>query len=131
MPKVGQMLESKFLKKEDIGTAALLTVTSCDQRNVAIQGADPELKWCLHFAEIDKPLVLNSTNIKLCEQVFASDDTDDWNGKKVVLYTDPNITYGGKLVGGIRVRKPKDSAAKPAPRSAALPVPEDDDSIPF
>ena len=54
--------------------------------NVAKQGADPEMKWCLTFADIDKPLVLNATNIQLCEKVFRSDDTDDWHGVKVRLY---------------------------------------------
>jgi hypothetical protein len=113
MPKIHQMLESKFLKKEDVGAGVLLTVVGVVQKNVAKEGADPELKWCLLFKEEQKPLVLNSTNIQLCEQVFGSDDTDHWTGKRIVLYTDPNVSFGGKIVGGIRVRKPKPSAAPP------------------
>jgi hypothetical protein len=60
------MRESKFLKKEDVGAGALMTVESCEQHNVAKQGAPPENKWCLTFAESDKPLVINSTNAQLC-----------------------------------------------------------------
>jgi len=134
MPKTSEMRESKFLKQTDVGSGALLTVSGCTQHNVAQQGAEPEMKWCLSFAETDKSLVLNTTNIQLCEHVFGSDDTDDWTGKKIVLYTDPNVSYGGKLVGGIRVRAPKipktvTAAQKPSP--AALPtervLPDDDD----
>ena len=114
MPKTSEMRESKFMKKEDVGDGALFTVASCEQHNVAASGAPPEHKWCLSFEEADKPLVLNSTNIQVCERIFGSDDTDDWTGKKIVLYTDPNVSYAGKVVGGIRVRAPK-NGAKPKP----------------
>ena len=69
MPKISEMRESKFLKKEDVGRGALGTIASCQQMNVAMEGAGQELKWCLTFADIDKPLVLNSTNIQLCAQI--------------------------------------------------------------
>lgn len=128
MPKISEMRESKFLKKEDVGKGVLATITGCDQQNVAMEGAGAEMKWCLHFKQLDKPLVLNSTNIQLCAQICGSEDTDDWKGKTIVLYTDPNVSYAGKLVGGIRVRKPKTGAALPAPE----PQPElTADDIPF
>lgn len=133
MPKISEMRESKFLKKEDVGRGALGTITRCDQQNVAMEGAGQELKWCLHFAELEKPLVLNGTNIQLCAQICGSDDTDHWVGKKVVLYTDPTVMYAGKMVGGIRVRAPKPGAIVPAPIPLpAQPQPgELDDDIPF
>ncbi len=132
MPKTSEMRESKFLKKEDVGAGALMTIESCEQYNVAKEGAPPENKWCLTFSESDKPLVLNSTNIQLCEKIFGSDDTDAWVGQRIVLYTDPNVSYQGKVIGGIRVRAPKKGAAippKPAPKPAAEELTDDD--IPF
>jgi hypothetical protein len=137
MPKTSEMRESKFLKKEDVGRGALLTVTGCKQYNVAMQGADPEMKWCLTFAEADKPLVLNAINTQLCENICGSDDTDNWIGHKVVLYADPNVSYGGKLVGGIRVRAPRVQAQpQVAPKVGPRPLPADEpdltaDDIPF
>ncbi len=108
MPRTSDMRESKFLKQGDVGErGALLTVTGCIQKNVAQEGADPEMKWCLTFHENDKPMVLNSINIQICEKVFKSDNTDDWHGKQIVVYTDPTVSYGGKVTGGIRVRAPK------------------------
>jgi hypothetical protein len=130
MPKTSDMRESKFLKKEDVGRGVLATVTGCIRKNTAMEGADPEQKWCLTFQELDKPLVLNVTNVQLCEQIFKSDDTDEWIGKRVVLYTDPNVSYQGKLVGGIRVRAPKPSAAPPPPPPPVTEALTDDD-IPF
>ena len=143
MAKVSEMRESKFLKQTDVGAGALFTVESCEQHNVAKDGADPELKWCLTFAECDKPLVLNSTNIQLCQNIFASDDTDDWVSKRIVLYAGPNVSFQGKLVGGIRVRAQKVKTAavptsaltktKPAPMAVAEPEGESVylDDIPF
>ena len=132
MPKISEMRESKFLKKEDVGRGVLATIAGCLQHNVAMEGASPEHKWCLSFHELDKPLVLNSTNIQLCAQICGSEDTDHWTGRKIVLYTDPNVSYAGKLVGGIRVRAPRPSAAPPVPPPPPPPAETlTDDDIPF
>lgn len=128
MPKIHEMLESKFLKKEDVGAGVLYTIHGVIQKNVAKEGAEPEHKWCLTFVENDKPLVLNSTNIQLCQGIFGSDDTDDWLNKAIVLYTDPNVSFQGKVIGGIRVRKPKIKAVAPPPPPVAM---VEDDDIPF
>ena len=127
MPMISELRESKFLKKEDVGAGALMTIEGCEQHNVAKEGAPPENKWCLTFTETDKPLVLNSTNAQLCARICNSENTDDWTGHKIVLYTDPNVSYAGKITGGIRVRAPKVKAApKPAPVQELT-----DDDIPF
>lgn len=142
MPKTSEMRESKFLKKEDVGRGALGTIADVVQKNVAKEGAEPDLKWCLIFREIDKPLVLNATNIQLCEQVTGSDDTDRWIGHQIVLYTDPNVSYQGKLIGGIRLRAPRQSQPQAIAKPAYVPPPVlppmvatgpelTDDDIPF
>jgi hypothetical protein len=132
MPKTSEMRESKFLKQADVSAPVLWTVAGIEKHNVAKEGAEPEHKWCMAFEESDKPLVLNRTNIQLCERVFGSDDTDHWTGKKIVLYVDPNVSYAGELVGGIRVRAPK---VKPGAAPAVPPPPPvaelTDDDIPF
>ena len=122
MPKTSEMRESKYLKKEDVGRGMLCTVAGVKQMNVAQEGEHQELKWCMTFQETDKPLVLNATNIQMCEQVFASDDTEWWINKKIVLYTDPNVSYQGKLIGGIRVRAPKPTAVAAPPPPPPVPV---------
>ena len=132
MPKTSEMRESKFLKQSDIGKAVLWTVHGVERVNVAKEGAEPEYKWAMNFSESDKPLVLNSTNIQLCEKAFGSDNTDDWTGKKIVLYVDPTVSYGGKVVGGIRVRQPKAGVvAAPPPPPAPIVTELTDDDIPF
>jgi len=144
---IAALKDSKFLKKEDCGQGILVTVKGVEEINVAKEGAPVEFKWCLWLNECDKPMVLNSTNGQIIAAITGSDDTDHWTGHKIVLYNDPNITFGGKLTGGIRARAPKNQPAKPAPAPtpapvqarpvhiAATPAPapafEDDDSVPF
>ena len=123
--KIGEMMPSKYLKKEDVGRGALVTIKGLARTNVAMDGEPAENKYVLYFNEFEKPLVLNSTNIHLCAQICGSEDTDDWTGKQLVLYTDPNVSFGGKLIGGLRVRAPKLGVTAPA--VAPPPVPFDDD----
>lgn len=115
---------SKFLKKEDVGPGVLVTIRQITSENVAKEGADPEMKYCLHFDEYEKPLVLNSTNGQLLGQITGITDNIEtgWIGKVIVLYSDPSVSFGGKLVGGIRVRAPRQQAQAPA-RPAARPAP--------
>lgn len=68
-----------------------------------MQGQPQEMKWIIHFSEC-KPLVLNSTNGQLIAQALGSPETDDWKGKEIVLYNDPNVSFGGQLTGGVRAR---------------------------
>lgn len=123
--KTSQMTSSKYLKQDDIGEGKLVTIAGFKRENVAQEGETPENKWTMTFEELEKPLVLNATNLQLCERACGSDETDDWIGQKIVLYVDPNVSFGGKIVGGIRVRKPKSPAGR-----VAAPQPTDDD-IPF
>ena len=118
MPKLSEMLPSRFLKKDDVPQPMLVTMNDLEQVNVAPDGKPAENKWTLSFGELDKPLVLNSTNMNAIAAVYG-DDSDGWLGKQIVLYHDPNVSFGGKLVGGLRLRAPKNvkPAAKPAPAS--------------
>ena len=65
MASVHDVRSSKFLKKEDVGKGALVTIRSVGQANVAKEGAEEEMKWTISFDEFEKPMVLNSTNAQL------------------------------------------------------------------
>src|SRR5688572_4894141 len=112
MPRIHEMVDSKFLKKEDAGDGILVTIKGVEKRDVGTE-SEPEQKWVLLLAEA-KPLVLNSTNLALLEKALGSDDSDDWVGQKVVLYNDENVSFAGKLTGGVRidVNRTKRQAAK-------------------
>ncbi len=115
MASIKDLKSSKFLKKEDVGEGVLVTISAVHQLNVAKEGADPDMKWCLSFHEYEKPMVLNSTNGQIIAAFTGIDDNIEsaWVGKQIVLYNDPNVSYAGKLIGGIRVRQPRNQAVQP------------------
>jgi len=125
--KVSQMIQSKFMRKEDIDDDTPATIKSLKLEDMP--GDSGEQRWVLHFREQSKGMVLNTTTIRVLEKTFG-DESDDWTGKKVILYVDPNVTFKGQVVGGLRLR-PVKSAAKPAQLvAAAAPAEEFDDQIP-
>jgi len=62
-----------------------------------VDPSDPQL-------DTSKGYVMNHTSWTVMEEIAGSDDSDDWIGKQVVFYVDPNVMYGSKKVGGIRLR---------------------------
>lgn len=135
--KITDMLPSSYLKQADVDSDYIVTVKKLEQKNVARDDETPEMKWLVHFAEFDKPMVLNGTNIQLMAKACHSDDTDDWMGKEVIVYTDPNVSFGGKVTGGLRIREHKVVVATSPKRAAAAPkanpqgLENIDDDIPF
>ena len=146
MPNINQMMPSKYLKKEDVPLPALVTIRDFTHENVAQQGQPEEKKWIMHFEEFENGMVMNSTNLQLAAQALGSDETEDWIGRKIVIFNDPNVSFGGKLTGGIRLRAQRVRQAapvaarpqftqprRPAPPPIDEPPPFDDipDDLPF
>lgn len=116
MPKIGDMLVSKYLKTADVPDPVIVTIRGVKQVNVAKEGEAPEMKWIIGFTEFSKPMVLNSTNLHVAAKVLGSDDTDDWKNREIILYTDPNVSFKGEVVGGLRFRGQEKAPVKAAPR---------------
>jgi hypothetical protein len=121
----------------------IVTIRSIEMRTLG-QGKDAEQKPVASFDEIDKEWVINKTNFLTIAKALGSDDTDDWIGRRVALYS-ADVNFGSEQVRGIRVRPkaptPAPAASRPAPRVAAgtaartAPVNPDadpvEDDIPF
>jgi len=133
MPKTSEMIESPYLKKEDVGEdGTVVTIVSLEKVNVAKKDAKAEYKWTMQFREFDKPMVLGPTNIRLAEKALDSDDTANWIGKKIVAFNDPNITFGGEVTGGIRLKAHRVAAPpRELPPTKSSQVDKLDDDIPF
>lgn len=119
--------ESRFFKKEDCGPitgpGVLLTIVGDHMENLAMDNAPADMACVLDFAEPVKPLVLKPVNADVMAMIFGSKMTEDWRGKKIVLFNDPSVQMKGKTVGGIRCRAPRGQAARPAPVPTPSPVP--------
>lgn len=133
MAKTSEMIPSNYLKQSDFPEDYIVTVTKVERKNIAMEGKQAEYKWLMSFKEFDKPMVLNSTNIHAMEKACGSDDTDHWIGKEVIVYVDENVSFGGELVGGLRIKKHKAATQPTAPRTpgrAAATVSDDEEPDP-
>ncbi len=121
--KIGELTNSKFLKQSDIDSPKLWTISDVKKQNVAPENKDPEYKGVMFFEESEKGMVLNKVNLQRAQTTCKSDDTNDWIGQKIVVFVDEEVEYGGKQVGGLRLR---------APKPTKKPTVEDlDNDIPF
>ena len=123
--KIAQMIPSSYLKQSDFDESGyIVTISHFKQENVAPEDKPVENKWVVFFKEFpDKGMVLNTTNINGMAAACGSDDTDDWTGKEVIVYVDPTVGYGGKITGGLRVRKHAVAAAPTRRQPATGDVP--------
>ena len=129
MPKVSEMIQSKFLRKEDFDEDRILTIKGVKLEDMP--GDQGDQKWVLYFREEPKGMALNVTTIRVLEQAFG-DDSDKWIGNRVKVYVDPNVSFGGKIVGGLRLRAPKAGPKAPSPQpEPATTADEFSDDIPF
>lgn len=94
---------SNYLRKEEIEGDVPLTISSVEEEEVGF-GENKSIKLVVYFKEIEKGLVVGSKAVLNALIDAFTDETDEWVGKPVVLYVDPNVTYMGKRIGGIRVK---------------------------
>jgi len=118
----------KFLSAADVGNRKIGT-TIVKVRKVDLRGGDgtKRVKFVLHVEHIDKPMVLNETNKnELVDKLGRK--PGDWIGARVGLYVDLDVTYGGKRVGGLRLRV-LGPATKTKPPGSSEPPPHDGSGI--
>lgn len=123
--KTSEMIQSKFLKKDDFPTPAILTI-----KNVSLEEVGRgDTRWVLYVNERAKGIVLNVTKIKQLENKYGY-ETDDWIGKKFKAENDPSVMMGTQVVGGIKFTMPSGGAPPvvnpPPPVEAGF-----EDDIPF
>ena len=128
MANINQMVASKYLKTADVPDPVIVTIVGVKQVNMAKDDEAPEMKWAIKFQEFDQPMVLNSTNLHIAAKVLGSNETDDWKGKEIILYTDPSVSFGGQVVGGLRFRGQEKAPVKAAPKANFQDM---DSDVPF
>jgi len=115
----------KYLKRDELSEEGdPYTVESVEEQEVSLNDGGTEKKWVMQLSDL-KPLILNATNIRRAVAAFGSSETEDWIGKRIIAYDDPEIEFGGKIVGGVRLR------AVPARGAKAPKKSPPEDSIPF
>lgn len=127
MPNVREMYPpSKFLGSHDFPNPVVLTIQDVRPENFKPRGQQhAETRWVLYFRENPKGLKLNSTNISALEEGFGA-ESDLWLGKRVRVYNDPTVQFGGRKVGGVRLQLPRLTEAMGTQPVAGAPTPRFD-----
>ena len=65
-----------------------------------------EIKPVLSFENNVKPLILSAkVNFKALQKALGTPYEDEWVGKKIQLYVDPNVIAFGEIVPAVRIRE--------------------------
>jgi len=132
--KLEDFTTSKFLKGTDVPKPQLVTVAKCERANVAKSDEEPEYKLVVHLEEHEPALIVNVTNAKKLFK-YLGNDTSEWTGKRFVLFFDEDVEFGGRVVGGLRVREYVPKTVVPPPKTTRdvnkeLQLAADDDESP-
>ncbi len=94
-----------FIKKEDLAAGPQrFTIQGVSKTTFEAKNGQPA-EDVLQLELDERQFSLNKTNIKILIGAHGG-KTDGWIGKSVILYVDPNVMFGGRLVGGVRVQIP-------------------------
>ena len=108
-PNANDFLGGNYLRKEDIHEPVMVTVANVWSEAVMNSARK---KLMISFKEIEKPLILNKTNIKRLVDIFNTQDTSQWKGR-VTLYVEQGVEYAGRVVGGLRLKQAEQPVASP------------------
>lgn len=118
---------SKYLSKDDVGEDGLILTIKGFRMETLKNDDGNEDKMVLHFVEDVKPMVLNRTNSQLVAVATGARVAGDAKGKQVVVFNDPTVSFGGKITGGLRIKKLSGEPKQAAGKAADF----DDGEIPF
>lgn len=100
--KIGSVFKGDYLKAADLGRGERLSLTISE---VIMAELDDGEKAVVHFKNIEKGLVLNKTNANMITEIAGTDETDEWEGIKICLYS-TKVDFQGKRVDALRVEYP-------------------------
>lgn len=95
---------SRYLKAaEFLGADVTYTIERVKHEEMERDDNTSENRGIIFFKEVDKGWVMNVVNAKSLAAMFGT-ETDNWVGKRVTLWPDPNVKAFGQIVTAIRVR---------------------------
>lgn len=121
MPRGDEIYVSKWLKASDLqNDEETYTIIGSDITTFKERGGSEKQQIYLEFQETEKPFGLNKTNFSVLQSIFRSPDTDDWHGKKVVLFV-TQCDMQGQTVDCLRIKRraTEQINAKPARKLTA------------
>lgn len=104
------LMPSRFYKTEDVQEQPVtVTIKSIAKEETTFGGNDkPEMVTLIKFEESDKAVIAKKDVLLYLKETFGTPSA--CVGQKVELFRDPDVRFGGKKVGGLRLRQPSTAA---------------------
>lgn len=117
-----KIVDNDYLNEGDLDAGNIIaTIESIDVQEITNPTGKTEVKHVIKFKEKNvKPMVLSAKqNFKNIASATGTPYIEEWSGKKIEIYYDPNVRFGSQKVGGVRVspntpKKPKLTKQMPA-----------------
>jgi hypothetical protein len=120
-----------LLKQRDIQAPYVAIIADVRLETLTDRRGNQDEQYVVYFTT-GKPMKFNVINRSIVVAAYGK-QREDWIGKPIEIYVDPNVYMGAERTGGIRVSIPTDNshrhaaapasppstASKPAPRPAA------------
>jgi len=110
----------KYLKGADIADQEWEVTVSEAIPESGFKPGDPE-RIALSFDEIEQKLTLNKGNYLMVKENMGSTDTEEWIGKKLVLYGTRDLNPQGEMVDVVRIRPPERKVKRVVPGKSKSP----------
>ncbi len=96
-----------YIKKQDLDAGPQrFTIAGVSRATFAPRDSRPAEEVLQLEFEDDRKFTLSAkVNIRILIKAFGR-KTPAWVGKSIILYIDENVSYGGTLIGGVRIRIP-------------------------
>ncbi len=101
-----------FLSKDDVspGEELKLTITAVEWTGFKDKEGNPQPKRPQLTLDDGRKWSLNVTNTRVLAKYFGK-DASQWVGRNILVWHDETVTYGPRMVGGLRVRVPTEKPA--------------------
>ena len=98
------LFPSDYVRQVDLqGKDVTKTIKSVVVEELVYEGGVRDNKPVLLFEDTPKKLVLGKTTMRQIAALHGT-ETDDWSGKRITMYAEPEVFMGKKKTGGIRIR---------------------------
>jgi hypothetical protein len=126
MGTVADFYPSNYLSAADLKGAERIVTIDRVETNTFENDGIKKTKPVIHFKDNGiKPIVCNKTNFLMIAAI-CGDDSKDWSGKQICLFSDL-VSFKGKVSEAIRAKRPPmapQAAPAPAPTPAPAPAPQ-------
>jgi hypothetical protein len=121
MGSINDLYPSTYLKAADLKGKTVKAVID----RLEVEEVGDGNKPVLYFEGKDRGIVLNKTNALTLQEAYG-DETDDWTGKGVELFSE-KVAFEGRRVDGLRVRAVELPKPKVKAKAAVLEVDAEDE----